>query len=218
MAGVGDFLAALFGFLGPAGALLALYFIFVVDATFVPALPELFVVIFFTAYEGSIHPLAWAAALSAVAMAGEGTGNAVLYHVVKRALVARDRMPKRIERFMTGWVKFLVVSDERAILLNRIAPVIPFVGAFIAVMRWNVRRSFAYVVLGAGAKYAALLALVGGLGIVLSADVARVAAIVLVLGIVAVSLIAAHVRRQRILNRTAGGRTGGPPGAGPSGP
>src|SRR5207249_9507820 len=38
---------------------------------------------------------------------------------------------------------FLGVPDERAILLNRIAPVVPFVGAFIATLRWNYRRSMA---------------------------------------------------------------------------
>ena len=217
MAGVGDFLAALFAFLGPAGAVLALYLIFVVDAAVFPALPELFVVVFFVAYEGPIDPLAWAVALCATAMAGEATGNSLLYLVVRRA-VATNRMPKRVKRLMAKWVNFLVVSDERVILLNRIAPVVPMVGAFIAVMRWNLRRSLAYVVVGAGAKYAALLALAGGLGIVMSPAQSRIAAVVLVLGIVAVSLAAARVRRRRILSRTAGGRRGGPPGTGPSGP
>lgn len=215
MAGVGDFLAALFAALGPGGAVVALYLIFVADAALVPALPEVFVVLFYTAYQGPLDPLWWAATLCLTAMAGEATGNSLLYLAVRRAIVVKGRMPKRVERLMKAWVDFLVVSDERVILLNRVAPVVPMVGAFIAVLRWDVRLSLAYVVLGAAAKYAALLALAGWLGVVFDPSTARLVTVLLVLGIVGVSVAAAQVRRRRILSRTAGGRTGGPPGPAP---
>ncbi len=215
MAGVGDILAALFSGLGPVGAVFALYAIFVVDAALLPALPEVFIVLFFTAYEGPLDPLTWGIALCLTAMAGEATGNSLLYLLVRRALVAKNRMPKRIARLMASWVNFLVVSDERVILLNRIVPVVPMVGAFIAVLHWDVRRSLAYVLAGAGAKYAALLALAGWLGVVLDPSVSRAVTIILVLAIVAISLAAAHIRRRRLLSRTAGGHTGGPPGSVP---
>jgi len=218
MASVGDFLAALFAFLGPAGALLALYLIFVLDAALFPALPEIFIVVFFTAYAGVVDPFTWGALLVAIAAAGEVTGNLLLYLVVRRGLVAPDRMPKRIERLMAGWINFLVVRDERVILVNRIAPVVPLVGAFIAVMRWDPRRSLAYVAVGAIAKYAFLVALVAVLGVVLSPAAATIAAIALVVAVVGISLAASYVRRRRIISRSAVARTDGPRPGGPSGP
>ena len=218
MAGVGDFLAALFAFLGPAGTVIALYVIFVVDAALLPVFPEFFVVLFFIANQGTANSFAWATTLWLTAIAGEVTGNSLIYLIVKRALVASGKMPKRIERAMAGWVNFLIVRDERVILLNRVAPVVPMVGAFIAVMRWNVRLSLAYIALGAAVKYAALLALAGWLGVTVSPSIAGAVTILLVLAIVAASVSAGYVRRRRIVNRIAGGRTGGPPGPGPSAP
>ncbi len=218
MASVGDILAALFAFLGPAGAVLALYLIFVLDAALLPALPELFIVVFFTAYAGVVAPVTWGSLLVATAIAGELSGNLLLYLVVRRGLIAPDRMPKRVERLMAGWVNFLVVSDERVILLNRIAPVVPLVGAFIAVMKWDLRRSMVYVAIGAAVKYSVLLALVGALGLVLSPAQTPIAAISLVVAIIGISLAASHARRRRILSRTAAARTDRPREGGPSGP
>lgn len=211
MASPDEFLASLFSSLGPVGAVLALYLIFVLDATLFPALPPLFIVIFYTAYAHVIGPLPWGITLVSVAVAGEVTGNLLLYVAVRRFLVDPRRMPKRIERLMAGWVQFLVVSDERVILLNRIAPVVPLVGAFIAVMRWNLRRSLAYVALGAAAYYAVVVALVGLLGVVLSRTEATIAAIVLVLLIVGISFAAAQLRRRRIFRSpsTVGNREPG---------
>ena len=218
MASVGDFLSALFAFLGPGGALLALYLIFVLDAALFPALPEIFAVVFYTAYAAVVGPVTWGALLVAIAATGEVTGNLLLYLVVRRGLVAPDRMPKRIERLMAGWINFLVVRDERVILVNRIAPVVPLVGAFIAVMRWNLGRSLAYVAIGAIVKYAFLIALVGALGVVLSPAATTIVAVVLVLAIVGISVGVSYVRRRRILSRTAAARTDGPRPGGPSGP
>jgi len=218
MASVGDVLAGLFALLGPVGAVLALYLIFVLDATLFPALPPLFIVLFFTSYAGVFGPVTWGVILVAIAVAGEVSGNLLLYFVVRRGLVAPSRMPKRIERLMAGWVNFLVVSDERVILLNRIAPVVPLVGAFIAVMRWDLRRSLAYVAVGAVAYYALLVALVGALGIVLSPSQATITAIGLVVAIIGMSFAASYTRRRRILSRTSAARTDGPRAGGPSGP
>jgi membrane protein YqaA with SNARE-associated domain len=218
MASPEEFLANLFSSLGPVGAVLTLYLIFVLDATLFPALPPLFIVIFYTAYAPVIGPVPWGITLVSVAVAGEVSGNLLLYLVVRRFLVDPSRMPKRIERLMAGWVHFLVVSDERVILLNRIAPVVPLVGAFIAVMRWDLRRSLAYVALGAAGYYAVVVALVGLLGVVLSRTEATVAAIVLVTLIVGISFAAAQLRRRRILRSPLTAGQDGPEAADPSGP
>src|SRR3990170_3089492 len=45
--GLGDWLQSTLGFLGPGGLLVAIFLIFFVDAVVFPALPELFVVVFY---------------------------------------------------------------------------------------------------------------------------------------------------------------------------
>jgi len=197
-------LAGLFAYLGPGGALLALFLIFVVDAAVFPALPEVAIVLTYSFGPPGFEPLVWALLLLAMAVLGEAVGNAALYGIVKRALVQRGRMPAVLERVMRRWVNFLVVRDERIILLNRVAPVVPMVGAFIATLGWNVRRSLAYVVIGATAKYAALLVLIGAMGVAYDPATARAIAIGLVLGIVGVSGVAAYAYRRRA--RDAPGR------------
>jgi membrane-bound ClpP family serine protease len=98
---------------------------------------------------------------------------------------------------MDRWTKFLVLPDERIILLNRIAPVVPFVGAFIAVLRWSYPKSMAYILIGAVGKYSLLLILVGTLRLAYNREVATLITISAVLLLVAISLTSAYVFRRR---------------------
>lgn len=205
MASVDEFLAGLFEFLGPIGALLALFLIFVIDAALFPALPEIAVVLTYSFLPGGFEPLPWAILLLLMAVAGEAVGNSALYLVVRRALVQRGRMPASVERLMRRWINFLLVRDERIILVNRVAPVVPMVGAFIATLRWDYRKSLTYIVAGAAAKYAGLLVLTGWVGVAYDPTTARWIAVGLVLGLVAASAVASIVYRRR---------TGIPPRAG----
>jgi len=192
-----DELAGLFGFLGPAGTLVALFFIFVVDAAVFPALPEVAIVLTYSFRPGWIDPIPWAVLLLVMAVGGEAVGNSALYLLVRHAIVQRGRMPAVVERLMRRWVGFLLVRDERVILLNRIAPVLPMVGAFIATCHWDFRKSLAYIVTGAGAKYALLLLLSGAVGLAYDAATARWLTFGLVLGVVALSAVASLVVRRR---------------------
>ncbi|HYS71150.1 MAG TPA: hypothetical protein VEM95_01895 [Thermoplasmata archaeon] len=190
--------------LGVGGALLAMYLIFVVDASIIPTVPEVFIVGFFTLHTlFGLTPVLWALALLATALAGEATGNTALYVVVKNAIVRRGMMPRRVERWMRRWTDFLLLHDERIILLNRVIPVVPFVGAFIAALDWDYRRSLAYIVAGAGAKYAALLFLVGAVGVAYDPAAAGWITLVLVLGLVGASGAGAYLYRRK--KRSTGG-------------
>ena len=191
--------------LGFGGALVAMYLIFVVDAALIPTLPEVFVVLFFS-YRTlfGVPPLPWAAALLTMALAGEATGNSVLYFIVNRALVRTGRMPKRLEAVMRRWTNFLILHDERIILLNRLIPVVPFVGAFIAALKWRYPRSLAYILIGAGAKYSALLLLVGAVGVAYDPAMAGWITLALVLGLVGASAVGSLLYRRRVV-RTRGG-------------
>src|SRR3989440_3974765 len=147
MPSLDDVLAALFASLGPIGSLAALLVIFAVDAALFPALPEAWILITYTFRPETMDAVGWAAVLLLVAVAGDLLGTTILYALVRRILVRGRRMPRWLESGMRRWTEFLGVPDERAILLNRIAPVVPFVGAFIATLRWNYRRALGF---GAG--------------------------------------------------------------------
>lgn len=198
MASVANWLSGLFAFLGPAGTLLALFFVFVVDAAVIPALPELAVVLSFLYRAPGTDPLPWAGLLLAMAIGGEVVGNTVMFLWVRKLVVDRGHLPKFVDRMMRGWTQMLLVRDERIILVNRIAPVVPFVGAFIAVVGWSFPKSMAYIVLGAAAKYVLLLLLVGYLGVAYDPDTATLLTVGAVIVLVVVSIIASLLFRRRM--------------------
>ncbi len=198
MASLGDWIRGLFVFLGPAGVFVALFVIFVIDAAIFPTLPELAIVLSYAYRDPGWDPTMWAATLLGMAVAGEVVGNSLMYLWVRKLLVDRGHMPKVIERAMQTWTGFLLLRDERVILLNRVAPVVPFVGAFIATLHWSYPKSLAYIVIGASAKYALLLALVGALGVVYSQETATWVTVAAVLVILAVSLTASMLYRRRV--------------------
>src|SRR5256884_1379335 len=152
MPSLDDVVAALFDSLGTIGSLLALLLIFAVDAALFPALPEAWILIPYTFRPETMDAVGWAALLLLVAVAGDLLGTTILYALVRRILVRGRRMPRWLESGMRRWTEFLGVPDERAILLNRIAPVVPFVGAFMATLRWNYRRSMCFVAAGGLAR------------------------------------------------------------------
>src|SRR5437667_120566 len=145
----------------------------------------------------------WAALLLLVAVAGDLLGTTILYALVRRILVRGRRMPRWLESGMRRWTEFLGVPDERAILLNRIAPVVPFVGAFIATLRWNYRRSMGFVAVGGLAKYAVLLYLVFVIGVAYDPRTARSITLVLVVVVVAMSVLGSWLYRRRGRGRRA---------------
>ena len=197
MASVANWLSGLFAFLGPAGTLIALLLVFVIDAAIIPALPELALVLSYLYRGPDINSILWALLLLGMAIVGEVIGNTLMFLWVRRLVVDRGHLPKLLERAMHGWTQFLLVRDERIILVNRIAPVVPFVGAFIAVIGWSYPRSVLYIVLGAAAKYSVLLVLVGYLGLIYDPNTATLVTVSAVLIIVGISIAASLVIRRR---------------------
>jgi hypothetical protein len=127
----------------------ALVVIFVLDGLGVALLPELAVLGAFF-----LHPTAgWAVGLVALA-----AGVEVLVAAFLHALTGVVRLPRWLRRLMDGYSGALLLHDERLVLLNRVVPVLPVVGAFIRVRQWRPGRALAYVGLGSMAKYGLLLA------------------------------------------------------------
>ena len=145
---IGESLTCLLSGLGDAGVLLGVLLVFLIDALIVPALPEVF---FIGAYTTHPDPLFGILLLTA-SFIGEASGVLALYTAVRRAGPGG-----KVKRLVERYSGMLPTKDERSVLLNRIIPVIPFCGAFIALSDWDVRRCSAYIAIGFFAKYSFLL-------------------------------------------------------------
>lgn len=135
---------------GIPGLLLALFFIFYLDAIALPTLPEFFVALIFL----GDPTFPFALAMLAVLSLGEFLGITTLYLIFRK-----KELPGWISRRIRKYSSFFILSDERMVLLNRITPVIPYLGAFIVSCNWDYRKSMLYNFIGGLAKYAAILAL-----------------------------------------------------------
>jgi membrane protein YqaA with SNARE-associated domain len=170
-------------------ALIGLFLILVIDSMIFPTLPEVFAVAAFF-----LDPtLEWGLIILLTACCAEVTGNSLLY-----ALVRKKKLPNFIQKAMKKWVGFLFLRDERILLLNRVAPVVPFTGAFIATCEWSYKLSMAYLVVGGAAKYGLLLALVGLLNVTFDPDTAQLFTLFALAFIISFSFAASYFFRKRI--------------------
>jgi hypothetical protein len=148
---IGEDIINVFSSLGDVGMLLALTLIILIDGTGFPTLPEVWMVFIFGANPDSF---VWGLMVVVVASFASLGGNFILYSLVKLA-----RPPKRVKRIMLKYTDFLIVSDERLLLLNRLAPVVPYTGAFMAVCNWDIKKCAFYLIIGAFAKSSAVVIL-----------------------------------------------------------
>lgn len=186
---IGDWLFGLFAGMGDPGIVLCIFIIFLLDAFAFPTLPELFMVLGFSAdptWEFGI-------VLLCTAMVAELAGVLSLYYVVSRV-----RVPERISRIANRYIGFLVVSDERIVLVNRIAPMIPFLGAFIALVKtWDVRRCLVYNMVGCILKYGVILLANGFFISYFGSDEAQTVTLIFILAVIVVSFAASWYRKRQ---------------------
>jgi membrane protein DedA with SNARE-associated domain len=187
---IGEEIIDAFASLGDVGMILALVAIILIDGTGVPTLPEVWMVWIFGVHFDS---LGWAVLLITVASIASLGGNFILYSVVK--LIG---MPKRIQKVMRKYTDFLIVSDERLLLLNRVAPLVPYTGAFIAVLNWDLRKCVLYLIIGAMAKSTVVIALAWLSYDNLRQDVAPWVALIAVAVVILISIVASVIYKRRI--------------------
>ncbi len=184
---VGQFLFDFFGPDGGWGVVLCIFLIFLIDALLFPTLPELFFILGFS-YNPSIG---FGIELLAAAVVAEWIGIFSLYYVVKHI-----RIPAKVTRVVDKYVNFLVLKDERLLLLNRIAPTIPFAGAFICIANWDVKKSWFYITLGCILKYGVIMLLSDQL-YKYYAESAQTMTIILLVVILAISFALSYIVRKR---------------------
>lgn len=184
--------------LGTLGLLLCVFLLFYIDSIVFPTLPELFTIIIF-----SVDPtIGFAGEVLVTIAVAEVLGLTTLYFIVKRL-----RVPKKIGNVVNRYSNMLLVKDEKIILLNRLAPVLPFMGAFVAICNWDLKKAVGYTVLGGVIKYGVVLALSSIFYAYLSSGTATIVTMVLVLSIIAISLVLSYVNKKKM------SRVKGPDGA-----
>ncbi|NLX47336.1 MAG: hypothetical protein GXY70_04105 [Euryarchaeota archaeon] len=199
MFSVGEAFYTLFSPMGLAGWLLCTFLLFYIDAIVFPTLPELFVVLFFIAGYGTMPDWAlWSVFVAVIAVA-EVLGLTTLYLVVKRL-----RVPPKISEVVGRYRRFLLIQDERMILLNRVAPILPFTGAFVALSGWSYRRSVSYLVLGGVVKYGSILAASNYFLLYMEKGMAVDVTLFMVVTIIVLSFLASTYRKRRA-ERQGGG-------------
>ena len=190
---IGDALIDMFGQFGPVGLVGALFCIFVIDSMIFPVLPDFFLLVI---YATNPQEMGWAGVLFAVAVGGSFTGNTLLYLAVKRF-----SPPAIIQRAMRKYADLLIFTDERILLVNRVAPVLPYTGAFIAINRWDYSKSMQYIVGGAAAKFGMLLVLSRTFYSLFEKGVAQTATLSLIVITILISLAASAYEKQRLRKR-----------------
>jgi len=189
MMDIGGWLSGVFGPYGAIGILIFIMLIFLMDALIFPTLPELFFVIGFM-YDPSIE---FGCLLLMAAVIGEIIGICSLYYVVEKI-----KVPQRIKNIADRYVNFLVVNDERLLLVNRVAPMIPFAGAFISIIdSWRLNRALFYVVIGCVLKYGIIMLMSKFFFTFFSTGAAQTYTIIFIFLVIIISFMFAFAKKRR---------------------
>ncbi|MCJ7517864.1 MAG: hypothetical protein MUO18_07885 [Methanomassiliicoccales archaeon] len=189
MLDIGQAIYDIFSPLDAWGMLACIFIIFYIDAIVFPTLPELFAVIIFM-----VIPEAWfGLSILAVIAVAEVLGLSTLYLIVKKI-----HIPQIIEKAIHRYRDFLMVRDERMILLNRIAPIIPFIGAFVAICNWSFKKALAYTLIGGICKYGLIIMMSGMFFAYFSSKTAQNVTLAMIIIVIGVSFAISIARRKRM--------------------
>lgn len=189
---IGQTIYDIFGSNGEFGLVFCIFLLFLLDALLIPTLPELF---FILAYIGGAkygHPELFGIELLAAAILAEQVGIFALYFVVKRFSI-----PKKVQNVADKYTKFLITSDEKLLLVNRVAPVLPFAGAFIAILDWNPKKCSLYIAVGCLVKFGVILMLSQFFFEFFNSGEAQMFTIVMIIAVIAISLLFSTVLKKR---------------------
>ena len=183
---LGQAIYDLFGANGEWGLVQCIFLIFLLDALLIPTLPELFFVLAFIGGANYGHPLLFGVELLIAAVIAEQIGIFSLYLVVKKY---NHKIPKKIQSALDKYTQFLVVSDEKLLLLNRVAPMLPFAGAFVAILNWSVPKSAFYIAIGCIVKFGFIMMLSNFFYNYFQSEESQIITIVMILVVIAVSIV-----------------------------
>lgn len=184
---LGDVFAA-FASYGPSWMLVGLFLVVFFDAIVVPLGPELLAI---AIYSTNLD-LAWAVLIIATVTTAQVSGTSLLYLVGRHPRL----LPKRIRDMMLQYRAFLVIKDERVIFVNCFLPILPFLGAFIAISNWDYKKSMFLVALGGAIKYSLFLSMSRTFHYLFAQGIAQKVSLLTVLGVLVASGLYAFYRRR----------------------
>jgi hypothetical protein len=195
MADISSVIISIFSPTNVVGGLICIFLLFYIDAIIFPTVPEVFTVAIF-ASQAQI-PTLWFGLLILLTIGiSEIMGFFTLYFIVKKV-----KVPRLIQKAVDKFQAFLIYPDERMILVNRIAPVVPFLGAFASMCNWSLRRCLKYVLIGGFIKYGLIL-LASGLFIEYwDRGTATVVVLVMVIGVIIISFVASYYRKKKMMGQ-----------------
>jgi len=184
---VGDVFAA-FASYGPLWMLVGLFLVVFFDAIVVPMGPELLAI---AIYSTNLD-LAWAVLIIATVTTAQVSGTSLLYVVGRHPRL----LPKRIRAVMLQYKSFLMIKDERIVFVNCFVPILPFLGAFVAISNWDYKKSMLLVALGGAIKYSLFLTMSRTFHYLFAQGIAQKVSLLTVLGVLVASGVFAFFRRR----------------------
>jgi len=176
--------------IGPGAMLIGLFAVIFFDSMVVPVGPELLAIAIFMT---NISPF-WGLLIVAMVACGQILGSTILYLVGQHPRI----MPQYVKKMMNRYRSGLLIKDERMVFLNCFVPVLPFLGAFVAVAGWDYRKSMTYVATGGALKYSLFLGLSGTFSQLFEQGIAQRVSIIAVLCLLVASGVYGYSRRRHI--------------------
>lgn len=173
---------------GPSGMLLGLLLIVFVDAIVIPLGPELLAIAIFSTNLNA----EWGALIVGTVITAQIGGTSFLYSIGRRP----GLLPKYIKNVMIKYRSSLIISDERIVFVNCFVPILPFLGAFMAVSKWNYWKSMSLVALGGAIKYSVFLSLSSTFHYLFENGIAQTVSLLTVLALLVVSGVYAFKKRK----------------------
>ncbi len=177
--------------IGPAAMLFGLFAIVFVDSIVIPIGPELLAIAVFA----TNIDLFWAVLIIGTVALGQVAGCTVLFLIGRHPKI----MPAYLKNVMNKYRSGLLIRDERMVFLNCFVPVLPFLGAFVAVAKWDYRKSMSFVIFGGAIKYSLFLGMSSTFHTLFEQGIAQRISLMAVLALLVVSALYAYTKRKNFV-------------------
>lgn len=189
MTDISSWLTEIFNHCSASSILLVIFLVFCVDAILFPTFPEIFFIVGFMYNPDPI----WGLVILIIASVAEAIGLSTLYYIVENVGV-----PKKIKNMATKYADFLIVNDERMLLVNRVAPILLFAGAFVSLIpSWTLKRALFYNFIGCYLKYGIIVIFANFFYVYFNSSCAQLYTIVFVLVAMILSVVASSIKKRK---------------------
>lgn len=188
MMGITEWLISIFGADNYVSLVIVLFIVMFLDAILIPTVPELFFITILSYEPGNIE---WVLVLLGVSIVAEASGVFLLWYATKHF-----KIPSWIKKGASTYVDYMIIPNEKMVFVNRFAPMLPFTGAFSAIMDWDIRKVLAYNAAGCVIKYG-FFAFLGGSMYAIFGDNATLYTILFTLMVMAAGVSCGLYRRKK---------------------